>query len=526
MDKIRLELINCEQVTYIPIAAENEVVELVIDMTEAFRAYPDGRGEMWFKRADGEIYLFEQSVCENGIISAVITDVETEISGIASVEGWWISGTHLKKSPTYRLGVHQSFTVPANLREIKARAQTVLEQCEALQEEYEETRDACYEARDQALAARDESMELAERVQGLHDDAETLLAETMETVSAKTTQMDGYLGRAETAATQAQRSAVTAQTERESATAYAAAARESAESITGSVSQARDWAQAAKLYSEQAMAEHNAAETAMTTAQTYQNGAVAAKTAAETAQTAAERARDLTNGYMNTAAENSQQAEEAAARAESAARVAPSISVTDITGGHRVTITDADGEHSFDVMDGQGAGAVQDVAIGSTSGSVVQDGIAVIPVAAVGRMGVVSGQPGGGVTVVNGGLRTAPADQNDVKDGNHFYKPITPNTQHRAVFYGLAKAAGYNYDGIADDGVGHYSGEGLAAIQTMLGVSGIVGTVETGKASKTYAVGKAFLYNGKLYKATDVIAEGSAIVPGTNCEETTLLDLL
>lgn len=33
---------------------------------------------------------------------------------------------------------------------------------------------------------------------------------------------------------------------------------------------------------------------------------------------------------------------------------APTVSVTDITGGHRVTITDADGEKSFDVMDGQG----------------------------------------------------------------------------------------------------------------------------------------------------------------------------
>lgn len=525
MDKIRLELINCEQVTYIPIAAENEVVELVIDMTEAFQAYPDGSGEMWFKRADGEIYLFEQSVCENGIISAVITDVETEISGIASVEGWWISGTHLKKSPTYRLGVHQSFTVPANLREIKARAQTVLEQCEALQEEYEETKDACYEARDQALAARDESMELAERTQELHDDAETLLAETMETVDTRTTQMEGYLDRAETAAAQARQSAVTAQTERESATAYAAAARESAESITGSVSQARDWALAAKLYSEQAMAEHNAAETAMTTAQTYQDGAVAAKTAAETAQTAAERARDLTNGYMNTAAENSQQAEEAARRAEAAARVAPSISVVDITGGHRVIITDAEGEHSFDVLDGDGAGAVRDVKIKSSSLSLVQDGIAEIPIAQVGTVGVCQADPGHGLTVKNGAMRTVMADEYACSKGTDLYKPIVPYNQHKAVFYGLAAAAGCSY-GMNIGSVGQYEDWAKGNIQTLLGVSGIVGTVETGKASKTYAVGKAFLYRGKLYKATDVISEGTAIVPGTNCEETTLLDLL
>lgn len=32
----------------------------------------------------------------------------------------------------------------------------------------------------------------------------------------------------------------------------------------------------------------------------------------------------------------------------------PTVTVQDITGGHRVTITDADGDHVFDVMDGQG----------------------------------------------------------------------------------------------------------------------------------------------------------------------------
>ena len=34
----------------------------------------------------------------------------------------------------------------------------------------------------------------------------------------------------------------------------------------------------------------------------------------------------------------------------------PTVSVEEIPGGHRVTITDIDGEHAFDVMDGQGGG--------------------------------------------------------------------------------------------------------------------------------------------------------------------------
>lgn len=46
----------------------------------------------------------------------------------------------------------------------------------------------------------------------------------------------------------------------------------------------------------------------------------------------------------------------------------PTVSVTEITGGHRVTITDAQGAHTFDVMDGEDAHAVDagDVAYDAT----------------------------------------------------------------------------------------------------------------------------------------------------------------
>jgi hypothetical protein len=39
----------------------------------------------------------------------------------------------------------------------------------------------------------------------------------------------------------------------------------------------------------------------------------------------------------------------------------PTVSITDITGGHRVTITDVNGSHSFDVMDGTGGQGSDDV---------------------------------------------------------------------------------------------------------------------------------------------------------------------
>lgn len=77
--------------------------------------------------------------------------------------------------------------------------------------------------------------------------------------------------------------------------------------------------------------------------------------------------------------------------------VSPSISVTDITGGHRITITDVTGAHSFDVMDGEsGTGAVQDVQVAGLS--VLSDGVANVPIATSSRVGVVYAA-GGGLTI-------------------------------------------------------------------------------------------------------------------------------
>lgn len=51
----------------------------------------------------------------------------------------------------------------------------------------------------------------------------------------------------------------------------------------------------------------------------------------------------------------------------------PTISVQDITGGHRVTITDAEGDHVFDVMDGQGGGEGAVSSVNGKTGTVVLD---------------------------------------------------------------------------------------------------------------------------------------------------------
>lgn len=54
----------------------------------------------------------------------------------------------------------------------------------------------------------------------------------------------------------------------------------------------------------------------------------------------------------------------------------PTVSVEEITGGHRVTITDASGAHSFDVMDGkdgEGSSITVDDALSGSSTNPVQN---------------------------------------------------------------------------------------------------------------------------------------------------------
>ena len=59
--------------------------------------------------------------------------------------------------------------------------------------------------------------------------------------------------------------------------------------------------------------------------------------------------------------------------ATGAAGVSPSVTVTAIAGGHRVSITDANGTQTFDVMDGQGGAVTVDSALSSTSENPVQN---------------------------------------------------------------------------------------------------------------------------------------------------------
>ena len=150
--------------------------------------------------------------------------------------------------------------------------------------------------------------------------------------------------------------------------------------------------------------------------------------------------------------------------------ISPTITVTDITGGHRVTITDATGPHSFDVMDGDAADApVQDVQVNGVS--VLQDGVANVPIAGNAVLGAVKiGSASNGIEIDSSGyIKPASVNASDTKAGTNNRKPITAAFQHQSTFYGLTKAAGVDMASSSNP-VGTYTDEAKVAIREMLGL--------------------------------------------------------
>ena len=171
---------------------------------------------------------------------------------------------------------------------------------------------------------------------------------------------------------------------------------------------------------------------------------------------------------------------------------------------------------------GGSGGAVDDVQIDGSS--IVQDGVANIPVASSSAPGAVKYSSGGynGVMDAGGVISINPAYDTDIKGGTQGYKPICSSRQHMAVFYGLSKLAGAD---LASDTVtlGTYQEKSKDAIMEMLGVFDLIAPHEGAQAANAYSVGQCFIFAGKLCKATADIAVGDAIVIGTNCQQTTLM---
>ena len=134
----------------------------------------------------------------------------------------------------------------------------------------------------------------------------------------------------------------------------------------------------------------------------------------------------------------------------------------------------------------------------------VASAITNIPIAGVGQLGVVSvtAGVGGGINVnPSGGLIISKASSSDIKGGSGSYKPIVAGTQHEAVFYGLAKAAGDTTQSNSDNTVGTYTTEAKAAIRSMIGVESGASYIQqmsgtditiTGEANVRYMCGELY----------------------------------
>lgn len=125
---------------------------------------------------------------------------------------------------------------------------------------------------------------------------------------------------------------------------------------------------------------------------------------------------------------------------------------------------------------------------------------------------------GNGLSVngVTGATNVDFAAESFIKLGGSSSKAIPPSRQHIATYYGLSKLAGVDLAGETVT-VGIYPDSSKQAIQKLFGLDGILGDYESATASKAYAIGETFIYNGKRYRATAAIAQSDVIAPGTNC---------
>lgn len=135
--------------------------------------------------------------------------------------------------------------------------------------------------------------------------------------------------------------------------------------------------------------------------------------------------------------------------------------------GDDYTLTQQDKEDIAGLVDTP----VDDVQINGTS--IVQDGVANIPIADVNTLGVVKVNANYGVKLYDNQLMINQALDSHIKTGSGSLapnRPITPDKQHMSVFYGLAKASGDTTQSQSDNAVGTYTDEAKASIQSMLGV--------------------------------------------------------
>lgn len=162
-------------------------------------------------------------------------------------------------------------------------------------------------------------------------------------------------------------------------------------------------------------------------------------------------------------------------------------------------------------------GVIPDIQINGTS--IVEDGVANLPIGGVYRLGLVSCDSfngNHGIVITNsGGIRTNPATNDQIKQGANGFCPLTAVEQHESTFYGLAKAAGHD-EKDSTLPIGQYTDEAKSAIKTMLGVSEpstlIDDTATTGDMVHTWSADKIETELANAGTVQDVQVNGTSVV--------------
>lgn len=124
---------------------------------------------------------------------------------------------------------------------------------------------------------------------------------------------------------------------------------------------------------------------------------------------------------------------------------------------------------------------LKDVQVNGTS--IVTDGVADVPIAGYGTLGVMSTNADYGISAYGASGRAIinKATDNQVQSGSGGYRPVVPDNQHRATFYGLAKAASDTTQSASSNPVGTYTETAQSKISDMLNapvtVSGTTPTI-------------------------------------------------
>ena len=129
-----------------------------------------------------------------------------------------------------------------------------------------------------------------------------------------------------------------------------------------------------------------------------------------------------------------------------------------------------DGANANAVETSVGEGFPHDVQVNGVS--VVQDGVANVPIASETTLGLIRISSSKGHQLLSGGTLThKPSEIATIKAGIDTTDPIVASNQHASTFYGLSKVAGVN---LANETVtlGTYPDNAKAAIRTMIGAVG------------------------------------------------------